>query len=91
VAVYVDDWRQPARLGPVDDHWSHLVGDSDEELHEMAGRLGMKRAWFQFDGRRPYRSHYDLTEGLRRQAIELGAVPVTWREMGRMMRSRRSR
>ncbi len=29
--------------------WSHLVGDTDEELHEMAGRLGMKRAWFQFD------------------------------------------
>ena len=56
---------------------------------EFAQQLGMKQAWFQTDPRRPYRSHYDVTEALRRQAIALGAVPVTWRDIGRMMRVRR--
>ncbi len=47
MTVYLDDWRQPARLGWVDDRWSHLVGDTDEEVHELAARLGMRRSWFQ--------------------------------------------
>jgi hypothetical protein len=51
----------------------------------------MKQAWFQSDPRRPHRSHYDVTEALRRQAISLGAVAITWRDIGRMMRERRER
>jgi hypothetical protein len=89
MTVYVDDWRQRARLGHVDAQWSHLIADSDEELHRFAARLGMKEAWFQTDPRRPHRSHYDVTEALRRQAISLGAVAITWRDIGRMMRERR--
>jgi hypothetical protein len=91
MTVYVDDWRQRARLGHVDAQWSHLIADSDDELHRFAARLGMKRAWFQTDPRRPHRSHYDVTEALRRQAISLGAVAITWRDIGRMMRERRER
>jgi hypothetical protein len=91
MTVYVDDWRQRARLGHVDARWSHLIADSDEELHAFATRLGMKHAWFQTDPRRPHRSHYDVTEALRRQAISLGAVAITWRDIGRMMRERRQR
>src|SRR5450631_1927344 len=34
MTVYLDDWRQPAHLGPVDDRWSHLVADTDEELQD---------------------------------------------------------
>jgi hypothetical protein len=89
MTVYVDDWRQRARLGHVDALWCHLIADTDDELHQFAKQLGMKQAWFQTDPRRPYRSHYDVTEALRRQAITLGAVPVTWRDIGRMMRVRR--
>jgi hypothetical protein len=91
MTVYVDDWRQRARLGHVDAQWSHLIADSDDELHQFAARLGMKQAWFQSDPRRPHRSHYDVTEALRHQAISLGAVAITWRDIGRMMRERRER
>jgi hypothetical protein len=91
MTVYVDDWRQRALLGHVDAQWSHLIADSDDELHQFAARLGMKQAWFQSDPRRPHRSHYDVTEALRRQAISLGAVAITWRDIGRMMRERRER
>ncbi len=89
MTVYLDDWRQPARLGPVEDRWSHLVADSDEELHAFAARLGMERAWFQHKVHRPHHAHYDVPERSRRAALGLGAVAVTWRQLGRMMRERR--
>jgi hypothetical protein len=55
--------------------WCHLVSDKSlEELHEFAGRIGLKRAWFQ-------RDHYDLTPGMRVRAVRAGAVEVTAREL----------
>ena len=65
---------------------SHLFADTLEELHAFAGRIGMKRAWFQHKpGRLP---HYDLTEKRRGKAIALGALEMDrrravekWREI----------
>ena len=65
MTVYLDDWRQPARLGPVDDRWSHLLADTDEELHAFAARMGMKREWFQHRTHRPHQAHYDMPERSR--------------------------
>ena len=73
-----------------DRHWAHLVSDeSYEELHELAARLGLERRWFQGD-------HYDVPSDYRLRAIELGAVPVSSRELVRRLidsglRVRRSR
>jgi uncharacterized protein DUF4031 len=89
MTVYLDDWRQPARLGKVADRWSHLVADSEEELHAFAARLGMRREWFQHKQRRPHHAHYDVPERARREVLDKGAVAVSWRELGRMLRSRR--
>ncbi len=86
VTVYLDDWRQRAHLGPVDDRWSHLVADTDDELHEFAARMGMRRAWFQEKPGRPHHSHYDIPERARPEALANGAVEVTWRQLGRMLR-----
>ena len=56
-----------------DDRWSHLVADSDEELHEFASRLGMRREWFQHKERRaPSSSHYDLPERSRQRGVGPG-------------------
>ena len=79
VTVYLDDWRQPAQLGPVDDRWSHLVADTDDELHAFAARMGMRREWFQDKPGRPHHAHYDLPERARAEALAHGAVEVTWR------------
>jgi Protein of unknown function (DUF4031) len=76
-------------LGPVDDRWSHLVADTEDELHDFAARLGMRRAWYQWRSSRPHHGHYDLPERSRPAALALGAVPVTWRELGAMLRARR--
>jgi hypothetical protein len=51
------------------------MADTDEELHALAGRLGLKRAWHQT--RPPHSiSHYDLTVRKRARAIEYGAFEV---------------
>ncbi len=89
MTVYLDDWRQPARLGRVTDRWSHLVADTEEELHAFAARLGMRREWFQHKPARPHHAHYDVPERARPDVLALGAVAVSWRELGRMVRSRR--
>jgi hypothetical protein len=71
VTCLVDECRWPWRGR----RWCHLVSDADlEELHEMAARLEVPRRAFQGD-------HYDLDEQRRASAIELGAVPVTSREL----------
>ena len=50
----------------------------------------MRREWFQHKEDRPHQAHYDLPERSRQQALDLGAVAVTWRQVGRMMRERRT-
>jgi len=67
MAVYVDDYRGPFR----NMRMSHLTADTEAELHAMADRLGLSRAWFQAHPRHP---HYDVCEPLRRMAIRFGAV-----------------
>lgn len=60
-------------------YWAHLISNvSYEELHSFAARLGLGRSVFQGD-------HYDVHAALRERAIELGAVPVDFRELARML------
>ncbi len=74
MTVYVDDMQREARVGRLNARWSHLTADTDDELHEFAAKLGLKRAWHQKPGT-PI-SHYDVTEPKRQMAIRLGAVPI---------------
>ena len=50
MTVYVDSLRIPATVGRITARWSHLVADSDDELHAFAARLGLRRAWAQYPG-----------------------------------------
>jgi len=60
-------------------HWCHMATDSSlSELHQMAARLGLRRAWFQ---NKPTHPHYDLTPAKRAQAIRLGALAVSTHEL----------
>jgi hypothetical protein len=86
LTVYVDDWRQRATIRQREDRWSHLLADDPAELHALAARLGIPPRGYQLHRRSAALNHYDLPEALRLQAIALGAVPVTWREMARLTR-----
>jgi hypothetical protein len=85
MAVYVDE---PVfkRFGL---RWCHLTADSAEELHAFAARLGLKRSRFQTKSGRPWADHYDINEAARDKAIALGAVEVTFREMGELLARKR--
>lgn len=89
MTVYVDPlgawgWRLRGRVTES----CHLFTDGDiEELHAFAGRVGMKRAWFQ-----PHRlaPHYDLTPARRAAAVKLGAVEVDRHAAVAIWRARRA-
>lgn len=78
MTIYVDNVRIPAKIGRINDRWSHLMTDGadTEELHRFATeKLGLKRSWFQ-PGDRPWLDHYDVTEGKRQEAIKKGAKSI---------------
>ena len=94
MAVYVDDFLFPADIpnGRVihSSNWSHLFNDGpDQELHEFAQRLGLRREYFQHPGE--WHRHYDVTQGKRWQAIRLGAIEVTSHEGTKILRGRDER
>ena len=77
MTILVDDAVWPFRGR----RFAHLVSDTSyEELHDFAGRLGLP-------GRAFHRDHYDVTAELREAAIELGARPVTSREIVRRLQA----
>ena len=51
---------------------SHMLADTEEELHAMAAKIGLKRGWFQ-----PLSTpHYDVSQTKRREALDNGAVEI---------------
>ena len=59
--------------------WSHLASDTSyDELHAFAAALGIPPRGFD-------RDHYDVPSELYGAALELGAVPVTSRELIRRL------
>lgn len=77
MTVYVDDMCRRARVGnsrPAT--WSHMFADSPEELRSFAGRLGLDLGWVQHAG--THREHFDVTDTVRRAALQLGAQHITY-------------
>lgn len=65
--VYVDN-NPIKRYNKV---WFHLLSDKDlDELHDFAGKIGLKRKWFQ----KETIPHYDITESRWHLAILRGAI-----------------
>lgn len=98
MTVYVDDSGIAATVGRHTSRWSHLTGDTQEELHEFAARLGLKRSYFQVhrdtplcpDPARCPHWHYDVTATKREQALRLGAKPIDRRELAELIAARRA-
>ena len=61
---------------------SHMIADTEDELHVMAQTIGVHRKWYQGD-------HYDIAKSKRALALGYGAVAITWRQAGAMMAVRR--
>lgn len=70
------------------DEQGHLITDGDlTELHAFAKSIGMKPGWFQNKHCKQPHPHYDVfSSGLRRKAIEAGAVEISSRDTVRILR-----
>lgn len=84
MTVYVDNARNRYR-GML---MSHLIADTPEELADMARQLGLKPEWLQYA--ETDAEHYDISDSKRREALRLGVVSVSSRELVRILRSRRA-
>lgn len=91
--VYVDKLFQLASTNPqayfvgtrTGHQWCHMFADEEEELHEMARKLGLKIGWFQHRSRT---KHYDLTPSKRALAVKYGAKEIdarTWFKQRQIM------
>lgn len=88
MGVYVDDLKPVIVLGIFPSREScHLVADTISELHSFAGRLNLRRSWFQPKSH----PHYDLTQNKRRQALRFGALEITDRRLVELMKEYRER
>lgn len=83
--VYVDDMR--ANYGRL--VLCHMLADSDQELHEMADKIGVNRKWWQ-SPEKTSGSHYDIALSKKALAIQYGAIEITWRQAGAMNSRRRA-
>lgn len=82
--VYVDDMCAPyGRL-----KMCHMLASSDQELHEMADRIGVARKWWQAPAKGSG-SHYDIALSKKVLALAAGAIPITFRQAGAMNARRR--
>lgn len=85
MTVYVDDmeakYRPKHRPGVVY-VMSHMIADTEAELHDLAAKIGVARKWYQGD-------HYDITQAAKARALKLGAVQITWRQASCMMALKR--
>jgi cell division inhibitor SulA len=92
MTVYVDDFLVLKGVKGIDSRWSHMIADSQDELHEFAKSIGLKREWFQdptVNGKPVVKPgcraaenwHYDVTSSKRTLALKFGAVSVGWLEV----------
>lgn len=88
MGVYVDELIvYPNAWGPFKKGSCHMTADTPDELHDLANKIGLKRAWFQ---KHPIMDHYDLTPGKREAALSAGAVFMSWREQSKRRRAART-
>lgn len=85
MTVYVDDMDRPYKPAHRTGRtyvMSHMIADTEEELHAMAKLIGVARHWFQGD-------HYDICKSKKVLAIENGAVLITMREIAKIRMAQR--
>ena len=87
MAVYVDDLYKynAGKFGRM--KMSHMIADTKEELLDMARKIGVNAKWIQNEG--TYQEHFDICFYNREKAVEAGAKEITWKELGKIVLSRK--
>lgn len=82
MAVYIDDCKlEYGRM-----LMSHMWSPDIDELNAMADKIGIKRKWLQLPKNgRDYFTHYDVCQSKRELAIENGAIPISVKQLVKMV------
>ncbi len=81
MAVYVDSAYIPYRRMIM----CHMLADSVDELHEMAGKIGVRLSWYQPKST----PHYDVCKKKRALAVRYGAIEIDRRKVVEIIRKHR--
>ena len=84
MSVYVDNMK--AKYGTM--IMCHMLADTEEELHEMAAKIGINKKWHQYPG--TYKSHYDISLTKKDLAIKNGAILVNRRFIANLLKQRKN-
>lgn len=82
--VYVDQMNKKYR-GML---MCHMLADTEEELIEMAKKIGVDLKWHQFPN--TYKSHFDICKKKKKIAIELGAKEVSRKDIGLILKDKKN-
>jgi hypothetical protein len=63
-----------------------MYADTEDELHAMAAKIGMKKSWYQGPPKHANLPHYDLVPSRRAAAVSLGAIEHCRHRMVNFMR-----
>lgn len=82
MSVYVDDFR--AQFGNM--KMCHMIADTQQELLDMADKIGVQQKWLQYRG--TYKEHFDIALSKRVLAVKNGAKEITGRELVILMHAK---
>lgn len=82
--VYVDNACIPYRRMIM----CHMLADTEEELQQMALKIGVNLKWWQYKG--TYKSHFDICKTKKELAIKLGAKEIDKHELVAILKGKRN-
>lgn len=83
MAVYVDsEFIQYKRM-----KMCHMIADTEEELEDIAIKLGLNLSWWQYKG--TPKSHFDVSKSVREKALQLGAIIIDRKELVEILKKKR--
>lgn len=81
--VYID--KMNARYGRM--IMCHMLADTEEELLDMAEKIGVNKKWHQYPG--TYKSHFDICLAKKKIALGLGAIEIDKRQLSNLMKRKK--
>lgn len=83
MSVYID--KMNARYGRM--IMCHMLADTEEELLEMAEKIGVNKKWHQYPD--THKSHFDICLAKKKIALDLGAIEIDKRQLFHLMKSKK--
>ena len=83
MAVYIDKMNAKYRNMIM----CHMLADTEEELVEMAKKIGLNPKWIQKKG--THQVHFDICKKKKEKALSYGALEITRRELINLLKKKK--